>query len=74
MAEAADVTTSTIKSWIKEYGGCMVDGKPIDPAGIDAVVEYTDFVKLTPAENSENPFEGSEQAGTAAGKNITASF
>ena len=66
MAEAADVTTSTIKSWIKEYGGCMVDGKPVDPAGIDAVVEYTDFVKLTPAENSENPFEGSEQAGPAA--------
>ena len=68
MAEAADVTTSTIKSWIKEYGGCMVDGKPIDPAGIDAVVEYTDFVKLTPAENSENPFEKTEQGKPTAGQ------
>lgn len=74
MAEAADVTTSTIKSWIKEYGGCMVDGKPVDPAGIDAVVEYTGFVKLAPADDNENPFEGSEQAGPAAGKNITATF
>lgn len=73
IADAAGVTTSTIKTWIKEYGGFMIDGKPVDPAGIDVVVEQQ-FVKLTPADDSENPFEGSEQAGPAAGKNITASF
>ena len=67
IADAAGVTTSTIKTWIKEYGGFMIDGKPVDPAGIDVVVEQQ-FVKLTPADDSENPFEGSEQAGPAAGK------
>ena len=58
LAEAADVTTSTIKSWIREYGGCTIDGKPVDPAGIDAEVEYTGFVKLTPSDGS--PFEEEE--------------
>lgn len=58
MAEAADVTTSTIKTWIREYGGCTVDGVQKDPAGIDETVEYTGFVKLTPADN--NPFEETE--------------
>jgi len=51
MAEAADVTTGTIKTWIKEYGGCTVDGIQQDPAGIDTEVEYTGFVKLTPADD-----------------------
>ena len=60
IAEAADVTTSTIKTWLKEYGGFMVDGKPIDPAGIDAVVEQQEFIKLTPAD--DNPFENPEPA------------
>lgn len=74
MAEAADVTTSTIKAWIKEHGGCLVNGKPQDPAGIDTVVEYTGFVKLTPAD--DNPFDEPEQKGPAAGpgQNVTASF
>ena len=51
IAEAADVTTTTIKSWIKEYGGCTVDGIQQDPAGIDTIVEYDGFIKLTPADN-----------------------
>ena len=55
MAEAADVTTATVKSWIKEYGGCTVDGIQQDPAGIDTRVEYTGFIKLTPADSE--PFE-----------------
>lgn len=69
VAEAADVTTSTIKSWLKEYGGFMVDGKPIDPAGIDAVVEQQEFIKLTPADDAP-PFEDQEDTGayTPGGK------
>ena len=66
MAEAADVTTSTIKSWIKEYGGCTVDGVQQDPAGINTTVDYTGFIKLTPADNSpfdenENPLDTSKK-------------
>ena len=55
IAEAADVTTATVKGWIKEHGGCTVDGVQVDPAGIDTAVEYTGFVKLTPGEYE--PFE-----------------
>lgn len=55
MAEAADVTTATVKGWIKEYGGCTVDGLQQDPAGIDTEVEYTGFIKLTPGDG--NPFD-----------------
>lgn len=51
IAEAADVTTRTVSGWIKEYGGCTVDGAVIDPAGIDTEVEYTGFIRLTPAES-----------------------
>lgn len=58
MAEAADVTTSTIKAWIKEYGGLIIDGKSVDPAGIDTIVEQQELVKLTPAE--ETPFDEPE--------------
>ena len=57
MAEAADVTTGTIKTWIKEYGGCTVDGIQQDPAGIDTEVEYTGFVKLTPADDPPQGFD-----------------
>lgn len=59
IAEAADVTTTTIKSWIKEYGGCTVDGQQIDPAGIDTAVEYDGFIKLTPADDPA--FEDDQQ-------------
>lgn len=62
MAEAADVTTATIKSWIKEYGGCFVGGKRVDPAGIDTAVEYDGFIKLTPADG-----DAFEDAGQPAG-------
>ena len=65
IAEAADVTTSTVKTWLKEYGGFMVDGQQIDPAGIDAIVEQQEFIKLTPADN--NPFDDPEPATPTAG-------
>ena len=65
IAEAADVTTSTVKTWLKEYGGFTVDGKQIDPAGIDAVVEKQEFIKLTPTDNT--PFDGNEQTTQTAG-------
>lgn len=66
MAEAADVTTTTIKGWIKEYGGCTVDGKQVDPAGIDTEVEYTGFIKLTPSDGA--PFEDDAPAITVLPK------
>ena len=77
MAEAADVTTGTIKTWLKEYGGCTIDGQKIDPAGIDTEVEYTGFIKLTPADN--NPFNEQDQGGKAPaavgnGQEVTAQF
>ena len=68
MAEAADVTTATIKGWIKEYGGCMVDGIEVDPAGIDTAVEVHGFVKLTPAEDEQ------EKSGATNGLNVSARF
>lgn len=70
MAEAADVTTATVKGWIKEYGGCTVDGIQQDPAGIDTIVEYDGFIKLTPANNQ--PFEDSKPQGN--GQEIKARF
>ena len=77
MAEAADVTTSTIKTWLKEYGGCTINGQQIDPAGIDTEVEYTGFIKLTPGDN--NPFNGPDQGGKVPaavgnGQEVTARF
>ena len=63
MAEAADVTTATVKGWIKEYGGCTVDGQEIDPAGIDTNVEYTGFIKLTPGDDAPGQFTGTEAEG-----------
>lgn len=70
VAEAADVTTSTIKSWIKEYGGCTVGGVQQDPAGIDAEVEYNGFIKLTPGDEAARATLGDE----GNGQEITASF
>ena len=57
MAEAADVTTATIKSWIREYGGCTIDGIQVDPAGIDTEVEYTGLVKITAADDAPKEFD-----------------
>ena len=60
IAEAADVTTATVKGWIKEYGGCFVDGEQVDPAGIDTQVELTGFIKITPADQAPEEFTGGE--------------
>lgn len=60
MAEAADVTTATVKGWIKEYGGCTVDGQEIDPAGIDTAVEYTGFIRLTPGDDLPGQLDDAE--------------
>ena len=57
MAEAADVTTATIKGWLKEYGGCTIDGIQVDPAGIDTEVEYTGLVKITAADDAPKEFD-----------------
>lgn len=65
IAEAAGVMSSTVKTWLREFG-CTIDGQQIDPAGIDTEVEYTGFVKLTPGVN--NPFNEQEQGGKAPGK------
>ncbi len=73
VAEAADVTTATVNRWIKEYGGCMIDGVQVDPAGIDTAVEYNGFIKLTPAD--DNPFEDQQKPQQEGnGKEITAQF
>lgn len=52
IAEAADVTTSTVKSWLKEYGGATIDGQQIEAAGADTQVEYTGFVKMSETETT----------------------
>lgn len=61
IAEAADVTTATVKGWIKEYGGCFIDGKQVDPAGIDTQVELTGFIKITPADDAPEETTGETQ-------------
>ena len=76
IAEAAGVMSSTVKTWLKEFG-CTIDGQQIDPAGIDTEVEYTGFVKLTPG--VKNPFDEQEQGGKAPaavgnGQEVTAQF
>lgn len=79
IAEAADVTTTTVKGWIKEYGGAVIDGQQIDPAGIDTEVEYTGFVKLTPNDDNEifpdNAAEGpSNSKKVGNGQTVTARY
>ena len=66
IAEAADVTTATVKGWMKEHGGFLVNGKPVDPAGVDTIVAQRDFVKITPADDDGKPFNapGQQQAET----------
>lgn len=62
VAEAADVTTATIKSWLKEYGGCTINGKRYDPAGRDTEIEIDGFFRLTPADNApEEIMEGAAE-------------
>lgn len=55
MAEAAGVTTSTVKGWIKEFGGATVNGERIDPAGLDTSIEWDGFVKVTPGDGDPVP-------------------
>ena len=55
MAEAAGVTTSTVKGWIKEFGGATVNGERIDPAGLDTSIEWDGFVKITPGDGDPVP-------------------
>lgn len=74
IAEAADVTTATVKGWIKEYGGAMINGKQIDPAGIDTVVEYNGFIKLTPEDAAPFADEKSPGETVGNGQKITARF
>ena len=71
IAEAADVATATVKGWIREYGGCTVDGVQQDPAGLDTEVEYTGFVRLTAAD--EDPFYSADKEYEKKQK-VTASF
>lgn len=69
IAEAAGVMQSTVKSWIKEFGGATINGLQYDPAGIDKEVEYNGYIRLTISEEAEvqERFEGN--GGGLSGKN-----
>ena len=53
IAEAAGVSVRTVKSWAKEFGGVIVNGETITPAGINDIVEYTGFAPFTPSQDAE---------------------
>lgn len=57
LAEVLDVRTATVKGYLKEYGDFTIDGEAVDPAGIDTVVESSGFIRLTPGEETEVPFD-----------------
>lgn len=46
LADEMDVTTNTVKNYIREYGGFTIDGQAIDAAGKDARVENTAIVRM----------------------------
>lgn len=50
IAEAAGVSVSTVKNWIKEFGGYDINGEHYEPAGIDDKVEGEGFTKPTQSE------------------------
>ena len=52
IADALGVRVSTAKGYLKEFGGVSINGKTIDPAGIDDIVA-TDFIRLTAGEAVE---------------------
>ena len=56
IADALDVSVSTAKRYLKEFGGVSINGKTIDPAGIDDIVA-TDFIRLTAGDATETPFD-----------------
>lgn len=55
IAEAAGVTASTARNWIKEFGGYDINGKHYEPAGIDDIIEGEGFTKATQIEEQETP-------------------
>lgn len=55
IAEAAGVTASTARNWIKEFGGYDINGKHYEPAGINDVIEGEGFTKTTQIEDQETP-------------------
>lgn len=46
VAEAGGVSTKTVESWAKEFGG-DIGGKHYDPAGIDTPIDANSFIRLT---------------------------
>lgn len=56
IADALGVRVSTAKGYLKEFGGVSINGKTIDPAGIDDIVA-TDFIRLTVDDATETPFD-----------------
>jgi len=46
VAEAAGVMTSTVNAWVKEFGATK-NGKVIDPAGIDDIIDPDAVIRLT---------------------------
>ena len=55
MADAAQVRVATIKGWLKEFGGCTIDGVRYDPAGMNEAVDLDGFIQLPPTD--ETPFD-----------------
>ena len=55
IAVEAGVAVSTVKNWIKEFGGYDINGEHYEPAGISDIVEGEGFTKQTPIEEQETP-------------------
>lgn len=55
IAEAGGVSVSTVKNWIKEFGGYDINGEHYEPAGIDDKVEGDGLTRMTPIEQGETP-------------------
>lgn len=55
IAVEAGVAVSTVKNWIKEFGGYDINGQHYEPAGISDIVEGEGFTKQTPIEEQETP-------------------
>ena len=55
IAVEAGVTVSTVRNWIKEFGGYDINGEHYEPAGISDIVEGEGFTKQTPIEEQETP-------------------
>ena len=55
IAEAGGVSVSTVRNWIKEFGGYDINGTHYEPAGIDDKVEGDGLTRITPIEQGETP-------------------